>query len=119
MTLPPTAAGEPMALFSNRLRSTDTGPTYGELYVYLNRLLDICEAAPEEIRDQTIPRIDHLHQSVFQGRGGGDVALRTLGQRFATTNSLGTVMRRLPAQLNGFPWSAEMSAMREALGCHP
>jgi hypothetical protein len=109
-----------MALFPERARSKDRGPTYEELYIYLNRLLDISERAPTEVGSVVSRQIDRLHTQVFRLPGGERLgASRTEGGRFVhRPGVLASALHRLPARLNGFPWVAAMDEMRTLLGAH-
>jgi hypothetical protein len=109
-----------MALFPDRARSKDRGPTYDELYVYLNRLLDISERASTEVGAEVGRQIDQLHTQVFRLAGGDRLAAsRTQGGRFAyRPDVVASALHRLPARLNGFPWGSAIDEMRTLLGAH-
>jgi hypothetical protein len=110
-----------MALFSDRpQRNVSSGPSHGELYAYLNRLLDICERAPTEVGAGTIERIDELHAVLFSKHGAAGARSRRLpGARFVQQPELASALRTLPVPRNGFPWVEVMDQMRSALAGHP
>jgi hypothetical protein len=111
-----------MALFSDRpQRNVSAGPSHGELYAYLNRLLDICERAPAEVGAGAIERIDELHAVLFSKHGVAGARSRRLpGARFVYQPELvASALRKLPVHRNGFPWAEVMDQMRSALADHP